>query len=128
MKNLSEVMFENEGIAPVQGPLETCMRNTPPDFDDIPSTIRAEILRKRFLGQTRSITLSLMTSLRINPLERRLVPICGKGDESDNTEAVLYWVRRYSCCASCIRSLSFYETQKDFLRFLINKTGQEYVE
>ncbi|MBU2115366.1 MAG: hypothetical protein KKE94_16505 [Gammaproteobacteria bacterium] len=128
MKTLSDVMFERKGNAAGQNPLISCVRNTLPDLDDIPSAVRAEILRKRFLGQTRSITLSLMTSLRINPLERLLVPVCGKGDESDNTEAVLYWVRRYACCASCIRTLSFYETQKDFLRFLINKTGQEYVE
>ncbi|MEH8015790.1 hypothetical protein MN202_00970 [Rheinheimera muenzenbergensis] len=109
-------------------PDNICLQGSFPELDNIPSAVRAEILRKRFLGQTRSMALNLITSLRIEPLGVLLVPVCGVGSESDNTEAVLYWVRRYACCASCIRTIRLHELQRDLLRFLIEKTGQEYIE
>lgn len=95
---------------------------------EIPSAIRAEILKRRFRRYTRHLAVSLMASLNIDPFGNLLVPACGTGKEADNAEAVLYWVRYSACCPSCIRSLSFSQMQRKFVRFLLEQTGQEYYE
>ncbi|MCB5226658.1 hypothetical protein JAO78_007485 [Alishewanella sp. 16-MA] len=98
------------------------------DYVELPSAIRAEILKKRFRRQTSNLATSLMTALKIDPYGTLLVPICGSGREADNTEAVLYWVRNCACCPSCILTLSFSQMQLKFVRFLLDQTGQEYYE
>lgn len=98
------------------------------DHIELPSTVRAEILKLRFHRQTSNLATSLMTALNIDPYGKLLVPVCGSGRESDNTEAVLYWIRHFACCPSCMLTLSFSEMQRGFVRFLLDQTGQEYYE
>lgn len=95
---------------------------------ELPQAIRAEILKKRFRRYTSNLAASLMTSLNIDPFGSLLVPVCGTGREADNAEAVLYWLRNYACCSSCILTLSFSQMQRKFLHFLLDQTGQEYYE
>jgi len=77
--------------------------------------------RQRKIGH---LTLSLLVALHINPHGHELVAICGFGDERDNTEAVRQWVERETCCASCMRTISFKRLQQSFLRFLVDATDQ----
>ena len=95
---------------------------------EIPPAIRAEILKRRFRRYTSHLAVSLMASLNIDPLGNLLVSACGTGKEADNAEAVLYWLRNYACCPSCILTLSFSQMQRKFVRFLLDQTGQEYYE
>lgn len=95
---------------------------------EIPSAIKAEILKRRFRRYTSHLAISLMASLNIDPLGNLLVAACGTGKEADNAEAVLFWLRNYACCPSCILTLSFSQMQRKFVRFLLDQTGQEYYE
>ncbi|MGP9800515.1 hypothetical protein [Rheinheimera sp. NSM] len=98
------------------------------DYVELPPAIRNELLKQRFRRQTRNLTTSLMTALKIDPYGKLLVPVCGSGRSADNAEAVLYWVRHFACCPSCILTLSFNQMQRKFVRFLLDQTGQEYYE
>ncbi|MCF4010989.1 hypothetical protein [Rheinheimera sp. UJ63] len=97
-------------------------------IETIPA-IRKVMLDKIYRAHVRKLTASLIAALKIDPNSRDLVAICGTGGEADNCEAVYVWVKRQTCCVSCIKGLDFKMLQHRFLTFLLDNSHQtEYYE
>lgn len=73
--------------------------------------------------KVKNLTLNLMVMLQIDPHGNHLISVCGSGEERDNTEAIHHWVEQETCCASCLKTISFKKLQSSFVRYLIDTTG-----
>lgn len=78
------------------------------------------VIEREFNRKVRMMSTHLLTSLKINPFERQLVQAGRDKTCSDNAEMVYSWVKQQTCCASCIREMSFQKLQKDFVNELLN--------
>jgi hypothetical protein len=90
------------------------------EFEHQMKTMLVEKQRQR---KVKNLVLSLMVMLHIDPHGRNLIAVCGTGDEHDNSEAIHHWVEQETCCASCLKTISFKKLQGSFLRYLIDTTG-----
>lgn len=88
-----------------------------------------QLAQRQLRRRAGNLAITLMTVLHIEPTGRLLVSVCGTGTETDNAEAVLYWICQFmQSSTDSLGELSFHEVKNAFLRFLISATGQEYVE
>lgn len=93
------------------------------------SMYKAFMVEKNFRKKVRNLTASLIAVLQIDPYGREFIPVCGQGNEADNSEAIYHWVKNEACCASCIKVLSFQKLERCFVHFLLDNSYQtEYYE
>ncbi len=62
--------------------------------------------RQKLSRRIQNVVESLLTALAIDPCGRQLIMACGTGDERNNREALIVWMKKSICCEQRLDSFS----------------------
>jgi hypothetical protein len=79
--------------------------------------------RQKLSRRIQNVVESLLAALNIDPCGRQLIMACGTGDERNNREALVAWMRKSICCEKRLDSFSTEQIARELRRHLEHCIG-----